>query len=482
MKRCGLPRTALTFSALASSSLLQLGCVPDCPPGMTAEYDQCVRKGVTHADAASGGGAAEVDGPSNSGGGPASGGTSSVGTGGAESEGSGGNGIPDGGAPDGDASTPPPCETGKVFSTDSCIPERLFVNAESGNDANDGGPAHPLKTFRAAMQKVRPKQRVQFESGVWGVGTTDDDFADLIPDDVVLESSARGQPYYFNGGGKASLAFAGGAAELRDVVIQGFQKPLAASSGSPLAVNITIRGSQGSVWISGTARLRCVACVFEEDTSKVMSIVRVTDAAHLELQNAHFYRFAYATAGIDVQDSASLLVEGCNFGGGLQNVIYAATSGSITLRDSFFSTRLYEVFASGNLDGPLSRLDIEGCTFRGGVQLGAPIERIRIRNSKMALLGIGGSDQVADLGMPGDAGVNEFVRDQEVSAPYLWVTGWGHVVHAAGNKWPENQQGTDPDGRYPTPTIIRQGESGPNVEVRVLEMDGGGRAPSRVEL
>jgi hypothetical protein len=402
--------------------------------------------------------------------------------GGAAASSGGDAGLPDGDAPDGDASSAP-CEPGQVLSTGACIPERLFVNAQWGDDGNDGGAEAPLKSFHAAMQKVRPNQRVQFEEGSWGPLTTGDDFHDAIPVDVVLESATREGSVSFNGGGTASLAFAG-SAELRDVYIENFAKPLVASSGSQHVVSVTIRNSMGSVFLQGTTQLRCESCTFEEDTSKNMAIVQVMDAAHLELANAHFYRFQFASAGIDVKGSASLLLDGCNFGGGLQNAVRSATTGTITLKSSHFATPTYDISAGGTLAAPLlTRVEIEDCTFEAGVQLNAPMSSIRVRGSKIAMLAINGTDLVADLGLPEDPGHNEFVRSgKNFSAPYLWITGWGNVVHAAGNRWPAQQQGTDPGGNYPTPTVMPQGATGPNIEVRADGTDGGGRAPSRVEL
>jgi hypothetical protein len=487
--------TILAMLAVSAPFFLEFGCAPDCPSGTLAEYEQCVRKGTAHPEATGGDAGSGGRTAPSSGGGGTSGGTDgkggssdagpdrSAGEGGASEA---GPGAPDADAadaesPDGDASGGSSCDPGQVLSTGSCITERLFVNAETGVDANDGGPGAPLKTFHAAMLKVRPKQRIQFEQGTWGPLTTGDDFHDAIPDDVVLEAAAPTASVAFAGGGTASLAFAG-SAELRDVTIEGFAKPLVASSGSPRAVAITIRNSFGSVWLDGSAKLRCESCTFEEDTTKNMAIVQLTNAARLELVNAHFVRFMYAAAGIDVQGSASILLDGCNFGGGLQNAVHASTSGTITLKDSHFATPTYDIMAGGGVDGPLS-IEIEGCTFGAGVQLVAPLGTVRVRNSEMVLLAINGSDQVADLGTPGDAGGNEFVRKgRNFSAPYLWVTGWGNVIHAAGNQWPADQQGTDSSGHYSTPTIIDQGESGPNIEVRDDGTDGAGRAPSRVEL
>jgi hypothetical protein len=352
----------------------------------------------------------------------------------------------------------------------------------TGDDANDGGSSSPLRTFGAAMQRVQPHQHVAFADGTWGLQTTGDDFTQQIPVDVVVEKSIPNTTVVFNGGGTASLTFAG-TGGLRDVTIAEFEKPLAASSGKPAVSNVTFKNSMGSLQIGGSAELACSSCTFEDDGSKVIPLVIVQDHARLDLENAHFDDLAFALIGVELRDFASLYTNGGSFAGVFQNAVRAFTGGTVSLLNTRFSGTAYNIIVVGSADRPTAQLRIEGCKFDGAMQLAAPIRQLRIRSSTIGSVLIAGNDQAADLGFPGDAGANYFKRtDEAFSLPYLGVSGWGNVVHATGNTWRANEQGSNDEGRYTAPVFIFQGESGVNVQVSPDATDGGGRPLSRVEL
>jgi hypothetical protein len=335
------------------------------------------------------------------------------------------------------------------------------------------------------MLKVRTKQTVNFEEGIWGRDFTGDTFAEPIPEGTVIRRRSSGNVgVVFDGGGTASLVFTG-SAELQDVALWHFRAPVVASAGSPVLTFVQIGPSESSVTITGTASVQCRNCQFEQPTETGRPLVVVDEHASLELTSVSFDRFnGQLVTAIDVGGDANLVVDGGIFKTDFGVAINAHTNGSVLLRSANFFSSLVTVGAD---TGSARSTELDSCTSTGLIQLVGPMERVRIRGSKMVSLHLLGSDRTDDLGTLGDPGGNEF-SSEPLEGSHLGVMGWGNDIHAVGNEWRPNAQGADARGEYPrlpdggTSHVVLLGEEGANVSVISDGTDGGGRPPSRVEL
>ncbi|HEX2865292.1 MAG TPA: right-handed parallel beta-helix repeat-containing protein [Deinococcales bacterium] len=377
----------------------------------------------------------------------------------------------------------------------------LTVDSVNGNDANDGSQAHPFKTVKQALTKVKANGTIVLMAGTFD-GASGETWNYHVPDKVTLKANSSGVIFSTTTANTPGLVFDGDGG-LRFVTMNGFSSALSASQGQQVLAGVTIHGTadgqRGLNW-TGSAAATLTDCVFT--TTSVAAWL--SGSASLDMTGGSL---ADPRNNLIVQNQSRVNLKNVDVSGGTFDINQSSTAtlDHISLHDvpSYAiyvrSGNPFLVITGGTFINSSHQADvvyaenasivIDGASFNNdGTVVGATGSQVTIRNSSITqapsyALYVGGGTKFTlrntyvagnaygisisdasggvDLGTASDPGGNTFQdnRNYSNSSGYNLGGNWGgtYIVQAVGNTWNANLQGSDGAGHYGSQLLVCAG-------------------------
>jgi uncharacterized protein DUF1565 len=232
-------------------------------------------------------------------------------------------------------------------------------------------------------------------------------------------------------GATGLFVFGSGQATLKNAI------NLTNIAGAGLAIQDTAKATLDTATISRTLPSSCIP----------LASVRAAGSASLTLHNS-IVRSVDGTnaAGIEMQDSVQLALEGGSVSRHTGTAIHVLGTGKLSVNGSSFTSNQIGVDASG---APQASITITAATLQYNKQMGIIAPAFKLRNSSVHDNGVGIkiNGLAADLGTLADAGSNTIQNNTTTGVTFASTISRGSV-NAVGNTWNATVQGADANGHY----------------------------------